>query len=911
MQQTPFHAYYKARELDSYMSDALIPAYASSSVEVYPYQIAAAQFALRSPYLKGCILGDECSLGKTYEALLIATQKWYEGKNRLLLILPVNMIDQWITKIESSFTLPYSLIDTREAFETAKTEADNPFEQDGLVITTYEFAAQQSDSIKAQTWDLIIFDEADRLNKTHTGDNKTASTLKAASDGSFKLLLTPTPIEMDIRDIYGLIYFIDETVLPESVDEFYNYYFRRPDRYPELAAYVSQFCFRTLKNQVSGYANFTERIPYTIGCDFTKDEKKLYDTLQGYLARPEKLYHAQMNQYDLTLQHDHILSSSPQTYLETIKGVIGRAKKMTVPEDKQDLYNEEMKIFEEIRELAERVKITGKMKMLTTVLKKAFARLRQVKANQKAIIFVNFLDTMDVLKDLLTEQGYTVLIYRGENSRDYSVMKRFRNDDIQILIAKGDVTKGLDIEFCPIVVNYDILSNAPEMEQRISRSHRQGQKSDVLVINLINKDNYADIRYLELINKRVLQFSGIFGMSDTILGNFDADTGDILSTMRNTNEIAAAFETNLSEHATENREIVDDSLDTLFTTFTKEIADKVTVAPQYVEEQVRAANNELWDVVRWYFTRFSDDSGAPLYEIDEIDRTVTLLDERTAPKLFTYKLDRGNLRPKFKPYHSISKYGMNSNFNPYQGRIALASFVGNGIMKTLCCEYEGTIMVDADIENCVIGLYGIIVAPKDSLTYGGKVTDYVFIGQTESGRILTHDECKEIMALPVSDYVEKMREPQHEFDKPSRHTFEDRSFLIAPAPHPLDACVAVDEFVRKRMETQEPALAEQIQNMKRKAAVKKSGLERASEEIKAKMAALQREKTSTAERMKIMRIEKQMNVLGRDLMQKEENLFLDGMKIDVDLENEIKAFVENGSLTGKAHRHYIVEVRGR
>ena len=77
MQATPFHAYYKARELESYMSDALIPAYASSNIEVYPYQIAAAQFALRSPYLKGCILGDECSLGKTYEALLIATQKFF------------------------------------------------------------------------------------------------------------------------------------------------------------------------------------------------------------------------------------------------------------------------------------------------------------------------------------------------------------------------------------------------------------------------------------------------------------------------------------------------------------------------------------------------------------------------------------------------------------------------------------------------------------------------------------------------------------------------------------------------------------------------------------------------------------------------------------------------------------------
>lgn len=76
MQPTPFHAYYTARILESYSNDnSLIPAFASSNIEIYPYQIAAAQFALRSPYLKGCILCDEGSLGKTFEAMLVATQK--------------------------------------------------------------------------------------------------------------------------------------------------------------------------------------------------------------------------------------------------------------------------------------------------------------------------------------------------------------------------------------------------------------------------------------------------------------------------------------------------------------------------------------------------------------------------------------------------------------------------------------------------------------------------------------------------------------------------------------------------------------------------------------------------------------------------------------------------------------------
>ena len=99
MQQTSFHAYTTARRLAGLVDDAaLLPAFASSAIEVYPYQIAAARFALCSPYLKGCILCDEGSLGKTYEALLIAVQKWYEGKDRLLLILPPNLIKQWVSQ---------------------------------------------------------------------------------------------------------------------------------------------------------------------------------------------------------------------------------------------------------------------------------------------------------------------------------------------------------------------------------------------------------------------------------------------------------------------------------------------------------------------------------------------------------------------------------------------------------------------------------------------------------------------------------------------------------------------------------------------------------------------------------------------------------------------------------------------
>ena len=95
MFDTPFHAYITARGLGALeKNEALLPVFASSSIGIYPYQIVAAQFAMRSQYIKGCILCDEGSLGKTYEALLIASQQWYEGKDRLLLVLPNSLVNQ-------------------------------------------------------------------------------------------------------------------------------------------------------------------------------------------------------------------------------------------------------------------------------------------------------------------------------------------------------------------------------------------------------------------------------------------------------------------------------------------------------------------------------------------------------------------------------------------------------------------------------------------------------------------------------------------------------------------------------------------------------------------------------------------------------------------------------------------------
>lgn len=250
MQQTPFHAYYTARMLDSLSDeDRLVPVFASSDIQVYPFQIAAASFALRSPYQKGVILCDDAGMGKSHEAMLVIAQKWLEGQNRILLAVPnADLLIQWTELIDRCYTIPYVVLASRTDWN-ANISDDNPnaFEQNAIVITTYDFAADNEEAASDVRWDLTVFEEANALSSGYQAENKQAKALRRVAGDSFKLLLTGTPIEKNIMDLYGLIWFIDETVLPGE-QEFLARYLRRPENYSELAQRISKYCFRTLRS---------------------------------------------------------------------------------------------------------------------------------------------------------------------------------------------------------------------------------------------------------------------------------------------------------------------------------------------------------------------------------------------------------------------------------------------------------------------------------------------------------------------------------------------------------------------------------------------------------------------------------------------------------------------------------------
>jgi len=857
MSSTPFHAYVTARRLAGLAkSEALISVFASSSIGVYPYQIAAARFAMRSMYIKGCILCDEGSLGKTYEALLVAAQRWYEGKDRLLLVLPINLVGQWTSKLEDSFTLPYTLWNS----------GDEIPESDGIIITTYDFAVRNAEVIGSKTWDMIIFDEADVLFKP---ENKTVSALKAATVGAFKLLLTPTPITMSVMDIYGLIHFIDETVLPEA-DDFYKRYFRKPENYTELTSWVSQFAFRTLKSQVSQYVNFTERLPITIDYDLTPAERVLYAKVEAYLALSKKSAYPNMDSYELNLMYYHILSSSPKAFCKTVDQAISRL----------DEGNEKTQL-EEIKTIAAGITESGKMIALQTVLQSCSAMQKRLKLPRKAIVFTNNLTTRDLLADWLGSKGYPIL-----TSREQDYIERFRNEPVAVLIATDTAAKGLDMEFCPAVINYDLLYNAVEMEQRISRCHRQGQTSDVIVVNLLSKENLSDVRILELINKRTLQFDGIFGMSDDIMGNFDMAIEEVLEQVRKPAEIQQAFDTNLATHENENILHISHAEDTLFTTFTKSIADKITVTPQYIADMTAEINADLWDLVKILFAEIEE------YEIDDSAKTITLIAEES-PVLFRHWVGKSS-----RPYKGLKKYGMGQNFKPHHGKITLTSVVGRTTLAEVACADNGTIAVDANIEPCEIGLYEVIIISNRT-----RLASYdVLIGITNKGEMLSEEQCREILDLPVLSCIEEGDKTAYWLRSVTGESGRGSQ---------LDYHAPKNELIERYDNESNTERAEEVERIKLRAMRKKTALEHSLDDLRGQIkTAKQGLSTNAGDRLKVYAVEKGLKELEKQLRVSEQNLFFEQMRADVAAEEEIEALTAKTRYEARSKRHFVVKIIG-
>ncbi len=565
MQLTPYHAKYFAHELTKRSSSNSVASLAASlsdaQVDLNPHQIEAALFAFRSPLSKGAILADEVGLGKTIEAGILLSQRWAERKRRLLIIVPSSLRKQWNQELLDKFFLPSTLLETKSFNEEIKRGNLNPFDQKEIVICSYHFARGKDSYIRQIDWDLVVVDEAHHLRNVYKPTNRIANTIKTAIAHVPKLLLTATPLQNSLLELYGLVSVIDDYTFGD-LKSFKNQFSRltNEDNFDDLKQRLKPICQRTLRRQVLEYIKYTNRIPITQEFYPTENEERLYNLVSEYLQRPN-LYALPPSQRQLmTLILRKLLASStyaisgtlealakrlnaivqtiaePLTALEeavaqdfegyeeekeewaedgTTNGATGEITTTYSPDDLTRI-REEMKSLRDFHDLAKSIQKNSKGEVLLTALQKGFALAEEKGARRKAVIFTESTRTQQYLKKILENAGYKgkLVLFNGSNSDSESkeVYKRWLakhegtdritgsktadmraalvdcfTDEAEIMIATEAGAEGINLQFCSLVVNYDLPWNPQRIEQRIGRCHRYGQKNDVVVVNFLNK----------------------------------------------------------------------------------------------------------------------------------------------------------------------------------------------------------------------------------------------------------------------------------------------------------------------------------------------------------------------------------------------------------------------------------------
>ena len=587
---TRFHQRLLAEELalkGGRPTDRLASALSEARVDLNPHQVEAAAFALESLPRGGCMLADEVGLGKTIEAGIVLAQLLAEGKERVLVLTPATLRAQWQAELQGKFELESVIVDGR----TVRV-GHNPFEQPVPVIASHPFAAGRAEQLRQLSWDLVVIDEAHRLRNAHRAGNKIARALRDALRDRPKLLLTATPLQNELMELFGLMSFLDEQILgPEHA--FKSHYTVDPElgglpeaRLQDIRERLSPAVHRTLRRQVREYIRFTNRRSMVEDFAPSEEEQSLYDEVSEYLRRSEAAAIEPGKRTLLTLVYRKLLASSTfaiaptlRTLAESLRRRIDAARRgaeaagLVEPEDSSGWTEEaeawsdepghstlpalatlEAEAFELERYAAraESIRVNAKGEALRRALDRLFTVARAHQWPEKAVVFTESRRTQAYLAELLSAHGWSgrISLLSGDASTPeerQALVDEFR-DRTQILLSTEAGAEGLNLQFCNLVVNYDLPWNPQRIEQRIGRCHRYGQQRDVLVLNFLNRQNAADARLYELLERKLHLFDGVFGASDEILGaletgiDFEKRVLDIYQSCRSTEEIARAFD---------------------------------------------------------------------------------------------------------------------------------------------------------------------------------------------------------------------------------------------------------------------------------------------------------------------------------------------------------------------------------
>ena len=548
----------------------------TAAIDVNPHQVEAFTFSLAAMKLGGAVLADEVGLGKTIEAGLVLKYLLNSGSQKILLVMPSNLRKQWQVELDEKFEVE-SLIVESGNWDEYKSYVKN---ESAVVIVSYNFASRRKSEFAKVPWSFCVFDEAHRLRNVYKNGSKMASNLYELTKGIPKLMLTATPMQNSLFDLYGLIQFIDKRIF-YSKAVFSDRYIKN-EQYEDLRHQVNTVLQRTLRKEVSDYIQFPERKEVTVDFELSLPEVELYMKINNYLKKEILFALPNSHRSLITSVIRKLLASSSMAVAETFRTLKNRlvilketTREESVEEsldfffgffdddeveDEQEndnvdqLYTREKVnefIQHEIDEIddiintAEKIKKNAKMTALKTAVRKAFDFQRDEGIKEKVVIFTESVRTQQYIFEELSEEGYqgqilkfngssgddtTKELFRAWRNRNYGKYFGSRNvelknaivqafkEDYKILLVTDSGSEGLNLQFCNTIINYDLPWNPQKIEQRIGRCHRYGQKNDVVVFNLLNTQNVADKRVYEILSNKFELFQGVFGASDRAIG---------------------------------------------------------------------------------------------------------------------------------------------------------------------------------------------------------------------------------------------------------------------------------------------------------------------------------------------------------------------------------------------------------
>ncbi len=724
---TPYHAKYFAFELTKRVTSNSVEKFASAlvdaQVDLNPHQVEAALFAFRSPLSKGAILADEVGLGKTIEAGLVISQKWAERKRKILIISPANLRKQWGQELQEKFFLDALILETKSFNEEIKTGNLNPFDQkDKVVICSYQFSKSRAPYLSHTNWDLVVIDEAHRLRNVYKPGNVTARTIKQTLEPFPKVLLTATPLQNSLLELYGLVSIIDDHLFGD-LKSFKAQYSRIEGStdlsiFEDLKERLRPISKRTLRRQVLEYIRFTERKAFVFEFFPSDREQQLYNLVTGYLQKNVSYALPPSQRKLMTLVMRKLLASSSFAISGTFKKMQNRLIEILQRhENKQDELWEEFLVSEyedynelkdewgdedeagtqiwfddselkEIQEeanllgtfadLAESIEVNAKGEKLAAALEAGFFEAEKRGAPRKAIIFTESRRTQDYLLELLGKKGYEnkIVLFNGTNSDKTSkqvykqwIVANHGSDKVtgsptadmraalvdefkeraEIMIATEAAAEGINLQFCSIVVNYDMPWNPQRIEQRIGRCHRYGQKYDVIVINFLNKRNAADERVYKLLNEKFNLFNGVFGASDEVLGSIESGVdierriAQIYQESRTEEEINASFNLLQQELEVSISQQMTNTKQKLLENFDEEVHEKLKINLAESREYINKYESWLWELTKFSLNNEASFNGEELsFELEvnnaQIPTGYYKLGKNPKPNQYTYRI---------------------------------------------------------------------------------------------------------------------------------------------------------------------------------------------------------------------------------------------------------------------------------